>query len=162
MVNHRTECWIDRLRLQASKRIIGSPVATLGDHKKDPLEGQLWSVHVLQYDRARTVPAVTCKLVKTRVFAYCGSFYHSKAHELEMSWSKRELVTICWHLDLFLSTGKIQPIWMTEMKCFGTDQREYSTVVLAEHQLILERQGNLIFPKFVITSPRCITLITIR
>ena len=62
---------------------------------KDPLEGQLWSTHVLQYDRARTVPAVTFKLVKTRVFAYCGSFYHSKAHELEMSWSKRELVTIC-------------------------------------------------------------------
>ena len=63
------------------KGIIRSPVATLCDHKKDPLDGQLRSVHVLQYDQARIVPAVTCKLVKTKILAYCGSFSHSKLYE---------------------------------------------------------------------------------
>ena len=63
------------------KGIIRSPVGTLCDHSKDSLGSRLQSVHVLQYDQARIVPAVTCKLVKTKILAYCGSFSHSKIYE---------------------------------------------------------------------------------
>ena len=63
------------------KGIVQSPVTSLCDHKMDPLDGQPWSVHVLQYDQVRIIPVVTCKLVKTTMLAYCGSFSHSKIYE---------------------------------------------------------------------------------
>ena len=247
------------------KGIIRSPVGSLCDHKEDPLGSQLRSVHVLQYDQARIVPAVTCKLVKTKILAYCGSFSHSKIYEpidvlvpervshdtcvqvfktslytqedgqtatiavnrphtykyLEHGSLKTssanvqcegeqfsihgklrsnmlELVTAQFTLHKIsveidpsdgvkdMDTGyslpnhcitdgycyqhaqqyvmlaprsvcplyKVRSIQMTETKYFGTDHREHLALVSAEHQLILERQGEFHVPKNCHSFPK--------
>ena len=63
------------------KGIVRSPVNTLCEHTDNTLTDKSRSVHILQYDRARVIPAVTCSLVKTTMLAYCGSFSHSKIYE---------------------------------------------------------------------------------
>ena len=63
------------------KGIARSPIVSLCDHKADPLDKPPQSIHVLQYDQTRVIPAITCKIVKTKMLAYCGSFSHSKIYE---------------------------------------------------------------------------------
>ena len=63
------------------KGIVRSPIRTLCDHVNNRPSDKSQLVHVLQYDRSRVMPAVTCNLVKTTMLAYCGSFSHTKVYE---------------------------------------------------------------------------------